>query len=105
MGLLTQLLWGQFNYFKDIYEWAYHYEIDDNSISKPLHAAHESGVAQEYLMTGYFEGYLKWNLDEKVVSKNVYTQLFSTLHDKTNDDIWDNSNETDRFNKYKLLLE
>lgn len=36
---------------------------------------------------------------------DVYTQLFSTLHDKTNDDIWDNSNETDRFNKYKLLLE
>lgn len=38
-------------YFKDIYELAYHYEISHDTVSTPLHAAHEDGIAQEYLLS------------------------------------------------------
>lgn len=43
-------------YVKDIYEWAYHY---DNEM-KILHDMHEAGVAQEYLVSGYFERTISW---------------------------------------------
>lgn len=97
-------------YFKDIYEWAYHYEINHESVSTPLHAAHEVGLAQEYLMQGYFEGYLTWNLNEKVIDKTVAQQIFMTLADKegglgsNQSYTWTKSNEIERF-KESLSME
>lgn len=97
-------------YFKDIYEWAYHYEIRHDTISTPLHAAHEAGIAQEYLMQGYYEGNLSWSDCEKVTDRNVAQQIFLTLADKEGglgnnpSVIWLDSNEVDRF-KEKLSME
>lgn len=63
-------------YFKDIYEWAYHYEISHDTVSTPLHAAHEAGIAHEYLMQGYYEGNLSWSDCEKVTDRNVAQQIY-----------------------------
>ncbi|MBR1431453.1 dockerin type I domain-containing protein [Ruminococcus sp.] len=90
-------------YFKDIYEWAYHYEQDHESVSTALHAAHEDGLAQEYLMQGHYDGGLSWTLGEKITSRDIAQQIFLTLADREEglgdnpSVIWTNSNEIDRF--------
>ena len=90
-------------YIKDIYEWAYHEEQDIWNVSAILHGAHEAGVAQEYLITGHFDGYLTWKLNDNVTDTNVAQQLFMTLADKegglkdNQSNVWLNSNEIERF--------
>lgn len=90
-------------YFKDIYEWAYHYDKDPWDVSAVLHGAHETGNAQEYLMKGYYGGYLSWNLNDKITDITIAQQILRTLADKeggleNNQSYkWARSNEVDRF--------
>ena len=93
-------------YFKDIYEWAYHYDKDPGDISAILHGAHESGDAQEYLMQGYYEGYLSWTLNDKITDKTIAQQIFMTLAEKEDgigsnpSEKWTKSNEIERFKQF-----
>ena len=60
-------------YVIDIYEWAWHY--DEDTLSGILHAFHESGEAQEYLMNGSFSGTIKWTKGEDAYTENVRNQI------------------------------
>lgn len=98
-------------YIKDIYEWAYHYEAyDPYGLSNILHSAHEAKVAQEYLIQGYFEGYLSWDLGDMITERAVADQIFTTLADKegglgnVQSVIWQKSNEIERI-KESLAME
>ena len=82
-------------YFKDIYEWAYHYDHDP--LSFMFHYYHETGQAQEYLMNGSFEGEITWTAGETGFTPHVLEQVKSTLQKWENDIRWEQSNEYDRF--------
>ena len=82
-------------YFKDIYEWAYHY--DETLLSYIFHSYHEKGWAQEYLMSGSFEGNLTWKSGETAFNLNVLEQVQTTLKHWEDETRWEKSNEYDRF--------
>lgn len=79
----------------DIYEWAWHYDKD--MLSGILHAFHESGDAQEYLIKGSFSGTIKWTRGEDAYNENVCNQIKSTMQGWVYDDQWKLFNEYDRF--------
>ena len=61
-------------YIIDIYEWAYHYDGE----LKFLHDLHETGNAQQFLMSGYFERTITWQKGEMETADGE-NRLLSTL--------------------------
>lgn len=62
-------------YIIDIYEWAYHFDGE----LKVLHDLHETGNAQQYLMSGYLERTIKWEKGE-LESAEGKSKLLSALN-------------------------
>lgn len=62
-------------YIIDIYEWAYHFDGE----LKVLHDLHETGNAQQHLMSGYLERTIKWEKGE-LESAEGESKLLSALN-------------------------
>ncbi|MBR5513543.1 MAG: hypothetical protein IKV85_06110 [Ruminococcus sp.] len=65
-----------------------------------LHSFHESKLAQEYLIQGYIESSLTWNLNDRIVDEDIVQQIFMTLAEKQDgieNETWIKSNEIDNF--------
>lgn len=83
-------------FFIDIYEWAIHYEKEKTLISR-LHTFHELGTAREFLINGSFEGTITWEAGETAYYPNIAKQIENTLMNIEGNELWDKSNEYERF--------
>lgn len=91
--------------FKDIYEWATHYDTTGNFNLEPsysfepgaLHWFHEVGAAEEYLMRGEFEGELTWTAGQTAFEEGIFEAVKQTVQNRVSAKAWLEGNEYDRF--------
>ena len=44
-----------------------------------MHPLHEFGIAKQYLMDGYYEGEITWNMGESACDYDIYYQIMEQM--------------------------